>query len=78
MSNTLKQDLSIGKNLRKLRKQAGYTQDQIATKLQTAGYPISREIVSQMELGKYSIRVGVLVELKELYRVSYDDFFTDL
>jgi len=36
MSNTLKQDLSIGKNLRKLRKQAGYTQDQIATKLQTA------------------------------------------
>ena len=80
MSTKLKQDKSIGTNLRKLRIRAGLSQEQVAVKLQILGIPvISREIISQMEQGKYSIRVSVLIALKDIYEVSsFDDFFEGL
>ena len=67
MSEKIKQDISIGKNLHRLRKQAGLSQEQVAVKLQVMGLPVSREIISQMELGRYSIRVSVLIALKQIY-----------
>ena len=79
MSKKLKQDISIGTNLRRLRKQSGLSQEKVAAKLQLMGFDISREIISQMELGNYSIRVSVLRALKDIYQVdSFDEFFKDL
>lgn len=79
MSTKLKQDISIGENLRELRRKAKLSQEQVAAQLQVMGIPMSREILSQMELGKYSIRISVLLALKEIYKVSsFDDFFTGL
>lgn len=79
MSKKLKQDLSIGANLRRLRKQSGLSQEKAAAKLQLMGIDISREIISQMELGNYSIRVSVLRALKDVYQVdSFDEFFKEL
>lgn len=78
MSGKLKQDVSIGDNLRRLRKAANLSQE-VAAKLELMGHSISREIISQMELGRYSIRLGVLMALKQIYHVStYDEFFKDL
>lgn len=78
MSEKIKQDISIGKNLHRLRKQAGLSQEQVAVKLQVMGLPVSWEIISQMELGRYSIRVSVLIALKQIYGVSYEEFFQGL
>ena len=78
MAEKLKQDISIGDNLRRLRNEAGLSQENLAARLQVLGLPISREIISQMELGRYSIRVSVLLALKDLYHVSFDEFFTGL
>ena len=79
MSKKLKQDISIGANLRRLRKQSGLSQEKVATQLQLVGIDISREIISQMELGNYSIRVSVLRALKDIYQVdSFDEFFRGL
>lgn len=79
MSKKLKQDISIGANLRRLRKQSGLSQEKAAAKLQLVGIDISREIISQMELGNYSIRVSVLRALKDIYQVdSFDEFFRGL
>lgn len=79
MSAKLKQDVSIGDNLRALRKNAKLSQESVAAKLQLMGIPASREIISQMERGEYSIRISVLKALKEIYNVSsYDDFFTGI
>ena len=64
--------------LHRLRKQAGLSQEQVAVKLQVMGLPVSREIISQMELGRYSIRVSVLIALKQIYGVSYEEFFQGL
>ena len=79
MSKKLKQDISIGANLRRLRKQSGLSQEKAAAKLQLMGIDISREIISQMELGNYSIKVSVLQALKDIYQVdSFDEFFRGL
>ena len=79
MSKKLKQDISIGTNLQRLRKRSGLSQEKVAAKLQLMGFDISREIISQMQLGNYSIRVSVLRALKDIYQVdSFDEFFEDL
>lgn len=79
MSKKLKQDISIGTNLQRLRKRSGLSQEKVAAKLQLMGFDISREIISQMELGNYSIRVSILRALKDIYQVdSFDEFFENL
>ena len=79
MSDKIKQDISIGNNLRTLRKNARLSQEDVATKLELMGLSISREIISQMELGRYSIRVSVLLALKQIYNVAtFDEFFKGL
>ena len=79
MSTNLKQDISIGKNLRKFRQNAGLSQEAVAAKLELMGHSISREIISQMELGRYSVKISVLIALKEIYKVdTFDEFFKDL
>lgn len=71
----LKQDISIGANLRRLRKRAGLSQEIATAKLQVMGIPVSREILSRMELGRYSIRISALLGMKEIYRATFDEFF---
>ena len=62
-----------------LRKKANLSQEEVAAKLELMGLSVSREIISQMELGRYSIRVSVLVALKQIYMAdSVDEFFEGL
>ena len=79
MSSALKQDLSIGSNLKALRKAAGLTQAQTAAQLQVRGLPVTAGILAKMEQGRYSVRISVLQALKTIYKVhSYDEFFRGL
>ena len=78
MTNKLKQDISIGHNLKKYRLAAGFSQERAAAKLQLQGLDIHQKIISQMELGEYSIRISVLLALAELYKTPIQDFFADV
>lgn len=78
MPGAFKQDISIGGNLRRLRNRAGLSQEQAAAKLQLQGLPVSREILSQMERGLYSIRISVFLALKELCGAEFSEFFENL
>lgn len=79
MTNGLKQDISIGKNLRNLRKQAGFTQKKASAELELMGLSITPEIMAKMEQGRYSIKISVLLALKQIYQVdSLDAFFEGL
>lgn len=78
MEQKIKQDISLGANLRALRRKNNLTQEQVIAVLQQIPLPVSREILSQMEQGKYSVRVSVLIALKDLYHASYEDFFEGL
>ena len=78
MSQKLKQDIQIGSTIRKLRKQAGLTQEQVVAKLQLKGLETSRSSYSQIECGTYNIRISELVTLAELFKVDYNAFFQNL
>lgn len=78
MSEKIKQDISIGDNLRVLRRNAKLSQEEVAAKLQIMGLSVSREMLSQMELGRYNIRVSILLALKQIYNTNIEDFFKDL
>lgn len=79
MSNGLKQDISIGKNLKALRKSVGLTQGQACAHLGSLNIEITSDILAKIEQGRYSIKISVLLGMKEIYRVgSFDKFFEGL
>lgn len=78
MAQKIKQDISLGNNIRNLRKQAHLTQEQVVTKLQLQGIDISRSSYSQIECGTYNIRVSELIALSQLFQVDYNAFFENL
>lgn len=78
MNQKLKLTPSFGNNLRSIRKAHGYTQEEIVTKLQLRNLDISRSAYAQIECGTYNIRITELVALKEIYNISYDEFFKGL
>lgn len=78
MVQKIKTTVSFGENLKKLRKEHGYTQEQIVAKMQLLNQDISRSIYAQIECGTYNIKVSELVALKQIYNISYDRFFESL
>lgn len=78
MAQKLKQDMQIGGNIRRLRRKAGLTQEQVITHLQLQGHEISRSSYSQIECGTYNIRISELVALAKLFQVDFNAFFENL
>jgi transcriptional regulator with XRE-family HTH domain len=78
MVQKIKQDISLGDNIRLLRRQSHLTQEQVVARLQLQGIEISRSSYSQIECGTYNIRVSELVALAELFRVDYNAFFKNV
>ena len=78
MAQKIKQDISIGNNIRALRKQSQLTQEQIVARLQLEGLEISRSSYSQIECGTYNIRVSELIALAKIFNVDYNAFFENL
>lgn len=75
---TIRNNHAFGAHIRELRKAAHLTQEQVAAKLQLRGYDISRSIYSQIECGIHNIRVDELIALKQIFDVTYEDFFVPL
>lgn len=79
MANGFKQDISIGPNIKALRKKAGLSQRDISAKLELMGIPMTEDIMAKIEQGRYSVRISVLLALKQILNVnSFDAFFENL
>ncbi len=78
MSQKIRQDISIGNNIRNLRKRSGFTQEQVIARLQLRGIEISRSSYSQIECGTYNIRVSELIALSELFQTDINSFFQNI
>lgn len=74
----LKVDMKIGNNLRSLRKEHGYTQDQLIAQMARYGVDVTRSYYSRFETGELNIPIQVLVALHQVYNCSYDQFFNEL
>ena len=66
---------NVGDNIRKYRIQNHLTQEQTIIKMQLLGIEISRSIYSQIECGKYNIRVQELLALSQIFQVDIGAFF---
>lgn len=63
----------IGQNIRRLREQAGMTQDLLATKLQIRGCDVTRSAIAKIEVGQRHLYVDELILIHEILAVSFDD-----
>ena len=71
----IRQNIDIGDNLRRLRKSANLTQEQVTAQLQVMGFDISRSTYSKYEINTRNIKGSELVALKNIFKCSFDDFF---
>lgn len=71
----LLQDTSIGDNLHRLRKQHGYSQSELVTKLHLMGSDMSRSTYSKIETGTRNIKISDFLALKIIYDVDFNEFF---
>ena len=65
----------IGNNLRGLRERAGFTQEQVAAKLQINGCDITRSAVAKIEVGQRHLYPDEIILLKEILSATFDEIF---
>lgn len=78
MEQKIRRDRNMGDNLKRLREQSGMSQEKLCAELQRHGCDIGRSTYAKYEAGQLNIRASVLIELRKIYRCSYDDFFHGL
>lgn len=62
----------IGANLRRLREEAGLTQEYVATKLQVLGCDITRSAVAKIEVGQRHLYPDELILFKTILGTTYE------
>lgn len=75
MGEKIRQDISLGRNIRALRQGSYLTQEQVVARLKEYGIVISRSIYSQIECGRYNVRVSELAAFSDIFGVDYNAFF---
>ena len=78
MEQKIRRDRNMGDNLRRLRNDAGLSQEKLCAELQRRGCDIGRTTYAKYEAGELNIRASVLIELRKIYKCSYDEFFSGL
>lgn len=78
MEQKIRRDRNMGDNLRKLRLENRISQEKLCAELQRRGCDIGRTTYAKYESGELNIRASVLIELRKIYKCSYDDFFEGL
>ena len=78
MEQKIRRDRNMGANLRRLRGDAGLSQEKLCAELQRRGCDIGRTTYAKYEAGELNIRASVIIELRKIYKCSYDEFFVGL
>ncbi len=78
MEQKIRRDRNMGDNLRRLRLDHKLSQEKLCAELQRRGCDIGRTTYTKYEAGELNIRASVLIELRNIYGCTYDDFFKGL
>ena len=78
MEQKIRRDRNMGDNLRRLRIDKGISQEKLCAELQRRGCDIGRTTYAKYEAGELNIRASVIIELRKIYKCSYDEFFVGL
>ena len=71
----IKYYVSLGANIRALRRDCGLTQEQTIAKLQLLGCSLTRGSYAKIEAGIQNISVQELLAMKEVFHADFEDFF---
>lgn len=78
MEQKVRRDRNMGENLCRLRNEHNLSQEKLCAELQRRGCDIGRTTYAKYESGELNIRISVIIQLKDIYQCSYDDFFAGL
>ena len=78
MQQKIRRDRNMGDNLKRLRSNHNISQEKLCAELQRRGCDIGRTTYAKYEAGQLNIRASVLIELRNIYNCSYDEFFAGL
>ena len=65
----------IGSNIRRLQEERGLKSTEVIAKLQLMDINVTSGIYSKVLNGRNNPTVDMLIALKEIFNVSYDEFF---
>ena len=68
-------ETKVGNNIRRLREQAGMTQNTLAARLQLGGCDVTRSAVAKIEVGQRHLYPDEILLIKQILRVEYEDIF---
>ena len=66
---------SIGSNIRRLQEERGMKSTEVIAKLQLMDINVTSGIYSKVLNGRNNPTVDMLIALKEIFNVNYDEFF---
>ena len=70
MEQKIRRDRNMRDNLR--------DEEKLCAELQRRGCDIGRTTYAKYEAGELNIRASVIIELRKIYKCSYDEFFDGL
>lgn len=75
----MKRSIEIGRNIAKLRRQKGWSQEVMASKMQCLGrpkgYDMTRQVLGNIECGRQNIYHWHFEAIREVLGCSYDEIF---
>ena len=74
----LRNTVTLGSNLRRIRKKEKLTQDQVVAQLNLLNIDVSRSYYSRYETGELNIPAETLVALHYIFDCSYDELFQNI
>ena len=69
-------ETKLGRNVRRLREQAGMTQELLAAKLQLNGCDLTRSAVAKIEVGQRHLYPDEIRLIKQILGIEYEDIFS--
>ncbi len=65
----------VGANIRKLRQQAGLTQEMLSAKMQLEGCDITRSAIAKIEVGQRHLYPDEIILIKKILNTTYEEIF---
>ena len=78
MEQRIKQDIQIGKNIRRIRKERGIGQTDLIRLLQLEGCDMTRECLVKIERCTQHIQASQLQAIKKVLNATYDELIDGL
>ena len=73
----IKQDICIGANIRRIRKEKGVKQTELVRLLQLNGIEMTRESLVKIERGTQHIQASQLRGIRDALKTSYDELLAE-